>query len=134
MDQKMIEEGLKRLQRAVEKEELEKKIKEQTEAPKQPIEAVNEDGILTEEEEEKQNEALRSNYPNDICPVCQTHVVDARYLVIATMGAVVCGICQSIFMPKSRYDEAVKMMEQRRRAKESNIIVPKNAVVPKITI
>lgn len=136
MDQVRIEEGLKRLQRAAEKEKIEQKLKEAEEATKhvEPDDKPD-DGILTEEEEKRQNEILRTQHPDDICPVCQTHVVDGRYLVMQNIGAIVCGVCQNIFMPKSRYDDAVKSLERRRRSKEQIVETPdKEIIVPKVSI
>jgi hypothetical protein len=136
MDQKRIEDGLKRLERAVEKEELEKKVKIAEEAaPIAPTDQPVGDGILTEEEEHRQNMLLKEQYPDDICPVCHTHIVDGRYLIIPQMGAVVCGQCQNIYMPKGRYDEAVKVLEKRKVTKSSGIVAPpSDLVVPKVSV
>jgi len=128
MDEKMIEEGLKRIRRNVEKEELEKATAAQEEE-KAAHEADL--AVLTDEEERLQNEKMKQMYPEDVCPVCGVHVVDARYLVDTNLSAVTCGNCHVLFMPNSRYELAVgmlKTMQQKKTSQPQHIVVPK--VVP----
>ena len=132
MDDRMIEEGLKRIRRSVEKEELEKT---QTNQAQEQVEHETARAVLTEEEEAQQNARIKAAHPNDVCPVCGTHVVDARYLVDPGMSAVVCGVCHVMFMPQSRYDLAVNTLKSLQQKQESPVAIPidsKRVVVPKI--
>jgi len=135
MDERRIEEGLKRIHRQAEQEEIRKTAK----AEQEPQLTRDELAILSREEEARQNERIKKAHPDDVCPVCSTHVADARYLVDPENNCVICGNCRVKFMPKSMYDLAVQALERLQQKKvnesiekkdEDRIIVPK--IVPNI--
>lgn len=132
MDQKKIEEGLKRLERAVAVEKEEKLIKKQEEEKQEQEEGLD---ILSREEEDRQNAALKEQFPDDICPVCGVHVTDARYLIIPGIGGgvVCCGNCYTLYMPKSRYFIALGALESAIEEASRRVQPVKAAAIPKIT-
>jgi len=130
MDQKRIEEGLKRLERNVEVEKVEKLKKQQEAEQEEQVQTVR---VLSEEEAANRDAVMKEKYPEDRCSQCKTHVVDGRYLVLPHMGAIVCGVCRNIFMPKSKYDEALDILVNRMREEESKIVVPEKRVIPVVS-
>lgn len=126
-----IEAGLERLKRAADKE----KIEEEAKAVEEAVELVEENrAVLSREEEGRQNEIIREKFPNDVCPACDVHVVDARYLALPqAQGIVVCGNCGNLFMPKSRLDLSIQILEEAQEKKGSQLVVPKGKM-PKLTL
>ena len=91
--------------------------------------------VLSKEEEKKQNAEIKKQFPHDVCPLCHTHIVDARYLVIPQAGLVVCGDCGNAYMPKSRKDDAVRMLMQKMEEDQAGLISsPSPIIVPKVTV
>lgn len=119
-----IEKGLERIRRSKELEDAEAEKKRQEEE-KRAVEL--ETSILSNEEEKAQNERQRAEHPEDICPVCNVHVVDARYMYLPIFNVIICGNCHAWFTPESKFGGLVETLQKNieDRADTSRITVPK---------
>jgi DNA repair exonuclease SbcCD ATPase subunit len=121
---KRLEERLKALSEKANEEREEKKAKKLS---KEKLTELEEKKKMRQKAvEEAIQEKAKIQYPDDICPVCNTHIIDNDYLFIAPLSLAICGKCRNAFMPKSKFDQAKEVLEKE----ESPITVPQ-AQVPK---